>query len=448
MESAAFRRRRGDREDDYTPAYGFRRSVVSGVPARGRGYHGVVQFGGGRFSGVVVSAASGDQKLTAITDQQGAYSFPDLHDGTWTVEVDMSGFAPIHQDVAITPDAAPGAWELEASAVCGDCEGRAGGVPPKIAVSMASAVPKPAGFQRADVNAKTQALPPPAVDADPEAAQKAANLSADGLLINGSQNNSASSPFSLDAAFGNNRRGPGSLYTGSLGFITDTSALDARAFSLTGQNTPKPGYEHLQGVATLGGPLRIPHLIRNGPVFFVGYQWMRNRNSATQTSLVPTAVAKGSSPGEPISPQAQALLKYYPMPNFAGNSAYNYQVPLTNFLDQNALQLRLSKNIGQRDQLFGSFALQRAATSSTNLFGFLDTGETLGWNSAANWTHRIGARFFVHLEYQYSRQSSRATPYFANRENVSGDAGNRGQCAGPGELGPADSVFSRAASQA
>ena len=40
----------------------------------------------------------------------------------------------------------------------------------------------------------------------------------------------------------------------------DNAALDARPFSLTGLNTPKPAYNDLTGVATLGGPLRIPHI--------------------------------------------------------------------------------------------------------------------------------------------------------------------------------------------
>ena len=60
-------------------------------------------------------------------------------------------------------------------------------------------------------------------------------------------NNGASSPFAQLQAFGNNRRGVRSLYNGSLGFSLDNSTLDARTFSLTGQDTPKPGYNQMQG---------------------------------------------------------------------------------------------------------------------------------------------------------------------------------------------------------
>ena len=98
----------------------------------------------------------------------------------------------------------------------------------------------------------------------------------DGLLINGSVNNAATSQFSLAPAFGNNRSGKKGLYTGGLGVILGNSALDARPYSLSGQNTPKPEYNRLTFLATLGGPLHIPHLLPHGPNFFVAYQWTRN----------------------------------------------------------------------------------------------------------------------------------------------------------------------------
>jgi len=47
-------------------------------------------------------------------------------------------------------------------------------------------------------------------------------------------------------AFGNARKGLGSMYQGNLSLILDNSALDARTYSLTGQNTEKPAYDHLR----------------------------------------------------------------------------------------------------------------------------------------------------------------------------------------------------------
>ena len=79
--------------------------------------------------------------------------------------------------------------------------------------------------------------------------------------------------------FGNNRFGGQGLYNGGIGIVLDNSALDAKPYSLTGQDTPKPSYNRMTGVLALGGPLRIPHLIKNGPTFFVNYQWTRNNTT-------------------------------------------------------------------------------------------------------------------------------------------------------------------------
>ncbi len=51
----------------------------------------------------------------------------------------------------------------------------------------------------------------------------------DGLLINGSVNNAATSPFALSPAFGNRRPGTKSLYTGGIGATVGNSVFDAAA---------------------------------------------------------------------------------------------------------------------------------------------------------------------------------------------------------------------------
>ena len=200
----------------------------------------------------------------------------------------------------------------------------------------------------------------------------------------------------------------------------------------------------------MGGPLIIPHVLNNGVMFFVGYQWTRNRNDTTQSALVPTLAERtgdaGSGvtiPSAQISPQAQALLNYYPLPNFTGSSVYNYQVPLVSDNHQDSLQARLAKAFGQRTQIDGSFNLQRIATSSTNIFGFLDTGHTIGRNAGINGRYRISpAAVFPFDVFQYSYQAVRTTPYFANRQNVSGEAGITGNDQTAANWGPPTLIFS------
>jgi len=289
-------------------------------------------------------------------------------------------------------------------------------------------------------------------ETDP-ARDELAQRSNDGFLINGSQNNGASSPFSLVPAFGNNRNGSRSLYNGSLGVYVDNSVWDARSFSITGQDTAKPSYNHFTGIASFGGPLKIPHLLKNGPNFFVGYQWTRNRNATVDTALMPTEAERTGDlsqllgkpiviPKSQISPQAQSLLNLYPLPNFDSGTGYNYQVPVVGVQHQDSLQSRWNKSIDRKNQVYGNFAFQSTRQDNPNVFGFLDTTDSLGLTTSVNWFHRIASGFFVTFGYQFSRLSTRVTPYFEDRENVSGLAGIGGNAQDPLNWGPPNLAFS------
>jgi trimeric autotransporter adhesin len=213
-------------------------------------------------------------------------------------------------------------------------------------------------------------------------------------------------------------------------------------------------------VITLGGPLRIPHLMRNGPNFFVAYQWTRDRNADTQAALVPDAAERNGilsnpvvdpSTGDPfstnvipqnrISPQARALLALYPLPNFSGSSRYNYQIPTVGARHQDALQSRFEKSFNNKNQITGQFAFQSIRANTPNVLGYSDSSDILGLNTRVNWSHRLGRGLFLNLGYQFSRLSTRLTPYFENRTNVSGDAGIEGNNQAPVNWGPPSLVF-------
>ena len=85
--------------------------AVSGLTAAE--HHGQVNFNGLPVPGATVTAAGGEKKLIAVTDQQGAYSFADLADGVWTIQVEMLCFETIKQEVAVSPDAPSPVWELK-----------------------------------------------------------------------------------------------------------------------------------------------------------------------------------------------------------------------------------------------------------------------------------------------------------------------------------------------
>ena len=51
--------------------------------------------------------------MVAVTDEAGVYSFPDLADGTWKIEVEMLCFAPVSKEIGIAPNAPGAEWELK-----------------------------------------------------------------------------------------------------------------------------------------------------------------------------------------------------------------------------------------------------------------------------------------------------------------------------------------------
>src|SRR5258706_10979459 len=76
-------------------------------------HHGQVNFGGLPVPGATVTATQGDKRLTAITDQQGVYTFTDIADGIWTMQVEMLGFATQTQEITVAPDKPGPMWELK-----------------------------------------------------------------------------------------------------------------------------------------------------------------------------------------------------------------------------------------------------------------------------------------------------------------------------------------------
>jgi hypothetical protein len=396
-------------------------------------HRGIVTFGGLPVPGAGVTASRAGAVQATITDPNGAYSFADLAPGAWQIRVDMQLFAP--QSREVVPGPPPAAWELQL-------------------------LPR----DKREVAAAPSAAPPvkpvkPAAAAEPELAQRAA----DGLLINGSVNNGAASPFAQLPAFGNFRRGARSMYNGSLGLIGNSFAFDARSYSLTGQDTPKPSYSRFQGLFAFGGPVKIPKwLPRNGPMFTVNYQWTRNTNAVTQSGLVPTAAERAGDlsaaprppldpltnapfpaaqiPATRISPQARTLLTLFPAPNFTGSSRYNLQTPIVTGLHQDDFQFRANKQ-RRKNYYSGNFNLQSTRTSTPNLYGMLDTTRALGLNTGVNYRRTLHPRFFVNLGAQFSRQRDQLNPFFSNRRNIAAEAGIRGTNQDPLHWGPPSLSF-------
>ncbi len=430
-------------------------------------HRGVVKFGTIPAPGVSVTATQGDKTVTVLTDAEGAYFVPDLADGPVSVKVELRGFTPAEKEV---PVADPAEWtlkmlpltEITASPVTEVRVAEA----PKVEIKRPANVAAPAStnttsaFQRTNVQATNNAPPPPAA----EVTQEVANRANDGLLVNGSVNNAASSPFSQLPAFGNNRAPGRWPYNGNLLLQGNNSVTDARRFSLTGQDTPRPAYNRLTGILTIGGPIRIPKLLRNGPQFTASYQWTRNRSADIQSTLMPTVAERNGDysalnaplidpftgqavPGNRIpltsfSKQANELIKFYPLPNFIGAAGYNFQIPIVSNSHTDMLQFRTNRQIGRKDNVQGAMQLQSTRTDQPNAFGFLSTGRNRSTAANVSWRHSFSSRFNVNINYSFNRSTARNIPFFSSRQNVSGIAGVTGNNQEAVNWGPPSLNFS------
>ena len=426
---------------------------------------GQVTFTGLPVPGATVTATQGDQKIVATSNEDGAYRLTGLGEGTWTIKVEMLGFAPLTQEVTISQNTPPATWALT--------------LLPFDEIKNVATIARAGSDQAApaagptNTTSKAPATPPPqpgGVPAPPDPApNELERAAADGFLINGSVNNGAASPFAQPRAFGNNRTGQRSLYNGGLGIVLGNSAWDSRPFSFTSDHVPKASYTDAQISGTFGGPLKIPG-VTNKPVIFIGYQRSSDYTASTQSTRVPTLLertgdfsqtqdafgrpvqivdpttgqpfASNLIPGWRVSPQATALLGYYPAPNAGTAGGYNFQGPVPVVTRQDNVQSRFNQALSTRTSLFGYAQYQRTRTTSTNIFGFADAGNNSNLDTSVNWSRRFSQFFSLRLTYQYTRQTTELTPYFANRQNVSGDAGITGNDQTSLNWGPPSLIFS------
>ena len=457
--------------------------LVSAIRLFAGGEHsGQVTVGGVPVPGATVTATSGDKKLVTATNDQGIFSLPDATVGTWTLRVEMLGFEPLTRDITVTAEPQPSAWTLSlkpfeeitrgitipppappSSPTSTASTNGSNGSSSRAAASAAQA-PGRGGFQRAGVTATAPPGGRAAVADEPPPAEAAQNSATDGFLINGSVNNGAASPFAQAAAFGNARRGRGSLFNYQLVVVEGNSAFDARPFAFNGQQVEKSPYNDFHMGGTFGGPLRFRHFMPNkGPTVYLGFQHAEDHNATTQPGVMPTALERAGdfsqslnrfgqplqlvdpTTGQPfagnvipayrISPQAAALLGLYPQPNFSSNG-FNFQAPLTTFTRQDQFTSRVTQSLNNRNQLIGLLAYQHNATQQSTIFGFEDDSLVSGVDGSLQWTHRVNQFLTIRPRFQYTELTNQTTPYFANRVNVSGLAGIVGNNQDPANWGP------------
>ena len=285
-------------------------------------------------------------------------------------------------------------------------------------------------------------------------------------------------------------------------YTDDNSSLDARPYSLTGIPAAKADYNQARFGFNAGGPLNIPKIFHGGNkwFFFGGWNGSRGSNPYDAFSTVPTGPV-GTSPGERggdfsqatyndgkpvqifnpqtgqpyqfngvpnvldpslITPTAQALLNYIPLPNMATNAfGQNFHYVTSANSSSDMVMFRLVHNFNatggpggggpffiggggagggggrRRAQNNLNFGMNwaRSSNSIVNPFPSQAGGNsTQGLNASAGWVYGKG-RATNNLRVNYNHNHVATTNLYSGVTNVDGLAGINGVSTNPFDWG-------------
>ena len=270
-------------------------------------------------------------------------------------------------------------------------------------------------------------------------------------------------------AFGNARRDPRMAYNFGLNIQERNSLLNAQSYSLTGQNIPKPYSNQTTSTLTLGGPLRIPKILKPQRMgqFNLSIGIGRNRNGSQGTlTTMPSALERqgdfsqsavtvGSNTQVPVvydpttgspfvnnvipvnrqNPIALALLKYYPQPMWQA-ATRNFQLPLTTLSNNDNINGGFNQQLNVKNRINFRVGYQGGDGNNPNMFGFLDSNTSRGMNINTSYTHNFTNRTIGTLDYTFSRNRQLQSPYFSNRTDVAAQLGIQGVSTDPLNWGP------------
>jgi hypothetical protein len=293
-------------------------------------------------------------------------------------------------------------------------------------------------------------------------------------------------------------RGGGRIQ-GNANYNLGGSMFDAAPYPLNGRARQEPDYVQQRYGSSFGGPLTIPHVINGGTrtSFFLNYSGNHSRTPVDAYSTVPTLAeragdfsANGSIvidpatgapfdgnrvPSSRITPSAQALLAYIPLPNVLGDTQ-NFHYSTANESNSNDVNLRVTHVFGSQPQRgagggrgrggfgpgggggrgvpggqpgFGrgrgplptrsvinaSLGFRQSSTASSSTFPTIGgSAKTKGWNLPVSWMLTKG-RIINTLSVTYNRNSSRNTNLYAYNTNIVGAAGIEGVSTDPFDWG-------------
>ena len=237
------------------------------------------------------------------------------------------------------------------------------------------------------------------------------------------------------------------------------SALDAKPYSITGNQVPKPSFYDERFGGNLGGPLKIPHIYNGSDrtYFFVNYQHETQSSALDTYSTVPTAAERSgdfcglgitifnpfsnfTGPRTPlgngcqiptINTAAAGLLAFYPQPNLPG-TVQNFLLQTTVPINNDILNLHVIHTINSKFSLNGSYNLN---SQRQNTFGnFPDTAGTqssLNQSVTLALSHNWSPHLVENTQLNWSRSRTQILSDNSFVNNVAGNLGFTGVSSDP-----------------
>jgi hypothetical protein len=219
-------------------------------------------------------------------------------------------------------------------------------------------------------------------------------------------------------------------FHGSFFEFVRNSAFDARNYF--DHSTPVypgriPPFRRNEFGFTNGGPVLLPHLYdgHNRTSYFTQYQGFRQSLGTTQVMPVPTPGERAgldttAYPGDtlrvPVDPAIAAVLKRFPLPNYAAGSfgAHTYATPSSVITNANQFSLRLDNSLSAKDQFLARVTIDNITGPTTNPDqtaidpSFATTYIDRQRNVIGTWTRTVSSRLIL----VSSLSITRSTPGF------------------------------------
>lgn len=239
----------------------------------------------------------------------------------------------------------------------------------------------------------------------------------------------------------------------------DTSAWDAKPYSITGNEVAKPSHFDERFGGNVGGPLKIPHIYNGSDktYFFINYQHEVQSSAVDTYSTVPTDAERSgdfcglgvtlynpfsnfSGPRTPlgngcqiptINSAAAGLLAFYPEPNLPG-TVQNYLLQTTVPVNNDILNLHVIHTLNSKFSLTGGYNLN---SQRQHQFGnFLDTAgkqSSLSQSVTLGLTHNWSPYLVETTQLNWSRARTQVLSDNSYTNDVAGDLGITGVSTDP-----------------